>query len=268
MDQRGISFLYLNIYDGCREPGRYRRLVSFVKKRNPDVLGLSELNGWDENDFARLSDFKKEVKLDYSLFCRSPHGYHLAVFSRIPFIKATVLNEGMWHGAIVSELSTKGRHYEVAIAHLSPRDEGVRTREAKSVVSAIRMKSAILMGDMNSLSREDIRNPGKLMASLRSKGISKFGPEKPRSDTIDAISKKMVDATRLFSKVPGHTVPTKSNRDQEHSVPVRLDYVFITPDLKPHVKAAGILRTSETERISDHYPIFLDLKGVGDSAAP
>jgi hypothetical protein len=43
--------------------------------------------------------------------------------------------------------------------------------------------------------------------------------------------------------------------DEEHGPDRRLDYIFVSPNLLPHVRGAEILRNETTELLSDHIPV-------------
>lgn len=263
-----ISVLYLNIHTGCKESDRFKSLITFTKKENPDVLGLSELNGWERDNFSKLRRFKTHIGMQYSVFCRSPHGYHLALFSKSPLENARLLHRGMWHGAIIANVKANGSSYSITVTHLSPMTEDIRLKEVDLLIRALDSRhQIILMGDMNSISPSDIKDDDALLSRIRRMGmkkfgtnIKKFGTNKLRKEVIQQISKEhLIDTARLFSNAPGHSVPTKRNMDRSHVTPLRLDYIFVTKDLRAKVRAAGVIRTKETDNISDHYPIYAKL---------
>jgi len=42
--------------------------------------------------------------------------------------------------------------------------------------------------------------------------------------------------------------------------PLRLDYIFATEDLAQRAIRCDVLRTPDTERASDHYPVLADFE--------
>ena len=58
-----MKIFYLNISDGCQEAARFDKIIQFINKKNPDVIGLSELDNWDKNNFKKLKEFQKKLIL-------------------------------------------------------------------------------------------------------------------------------------------------------------------------------------------------------------
>lgn len=256
-----MKAVYLNVLSGCREPERFERLVSFLRKQNPDIVGLSELNGWNNNNFSRLRRFKSETGFRYHVFCRSRHGYHIGLFSKKLMDRVVVLNAGFWHGAIIARVAAGGGGYSFAVTHLSPKSENWRVREARLLSKALRKRGkAVLMGDLNALSPSDVKDGGLLLNRFRKAGIKKFGTGMLRVETVPLLLKGgFVDTLRLFSKGPAYSVPTPNNKDFDHAVRARLDYIFVSKGLAKDVRKAGIVKTAVTARLSDHYPVFAEL---------
>jgi endonuclease/exonuclease/phosphatase family metal-dependent hydrolase len=159
----------------------------------------------------------------------------------------------------------KGHNYTIAVTHLSPLTEDKRLEDVKHLFRALNAKdNIILIGDMNSISASDIKNGSALLKKLRKFGITKFGTNRFRTEVIQRILKSnLLDTVRFFSTVPGRSVPTKYcikyKTDYGHSVPARLDFIFVTKNLKTDIRDAHIIRTKETAGLSDHYPVTLKL---------
>ena len=57
-----------------------------------------------------------------------------------------------------------------------------------------------------------------------------------------------------------HSVPTLINEDVMHATAMRLDYALVNAALAERCTlTSSITRDSETERLSDHYPLLTDL---------
>lgn len=256
-----MKIIYLNVAVGCKEPERYRRLVDFVTSQKPDFLGLSELNGWDKDDFAKLSAFKVKTGMKFSIFCRSPHGYHMALFSRTGFESKRVLQSGLWHGAIIADASFKGKTYRFALTHLSPLSEEMRIKDIGRILEALRQRRSFLMGDMNSISPQDIIDDSALLRKAKKLRIRKFGKDRIEKEVIALVLKKgLIDLTHHFGRPAVYSVPTRFVHDPNHFARLHLDYIFITRDLRKKVERAGVLRNKETDSISDHYPVVAQMR--------
>lgn len=253
-----MKVLYLNVLGGCKEPDRFNALISFINRENPDFLGLSELNGWDEYDFAKLSAFSKRTGFRFSAFCKSRHGYHMALFSRYRLENVRVMEKGFWHGAIVAKARAKGDTYTLALTHLCPISEELRIKEVSLILRKIGKKgNTILMGDMNSLSPLDKINEPAILRVIRSKKITKFGNGKLRKETIGMILKSgFSDTLAVFPSASStYSVPTKYNKDPAHFAKLHLDYIFVSGYLRKRLKSSHVLNNRITNRLSDHYPV-------------
>ncbi len=257
-----MKILYFNVTVGCKEAARYKGLVNFIRKQKPDVLGLSELNGWNRDNFAKLNKFKAQTGLRYSLFCESPHGYHIALLSRTPLQREYVSRKGIWHGVIIAAVRVRGKHYSFALTHLSPISEEFRLNDLKQIFAKLKAnKHAILMGDMNSISPQDHIDEKTLLLRARKLQIKKFGTEGIEKAVISSILRRgMLDVSHIKEpKSRVYSVPTGYIHDPRHFAHLHLDYIFVTKDLKSKVKRAGVLKNRETDALSDHYPVFAQL---------
>ncbi len=117
------------------------------------------------------------------------------------------------------------------------------------------------MGDLNSLSSKDCYDEKQLLEEMKSLGIKKFGVEKIRFDTIKEIEKiGFIDSLKLFTDKFEYSVPTKYNKDFAHFTKLRLDYMFVTKSFKGNIMNTKILREEETNKISDHFPVLINIK--------
>lgn len=256
-----MKILYLNIYEGCKDPARFNKIIRFINKTKPDVLGLSELNGWDLNNQAKFKYFKSKAGFKYSLFGKTKTGYHLGLFSKYPLINESFAQKGFHHGLLTAGIKYKNQNTKILLTHLDPNRESARLKEAKILKDVVRNTNRhLLMGDFNSLSRKDKYDKVKLLKIFKSIGLKKFGTNRIQSNVIEQFYKMdLVDAVRKFSKKFEYSVPTTFNQDWEHATKLRLDYIFVSKTLAPAIKSARILRTKETNALSDHFPVLLEL---------
>jgi exonuclease III len=116
-----------------------------------------------------------------------------------------------------------------------------------------------LIGDLNSLSPLDSYDENELLEKMKKAGIQKFGIDYIRKDVQKRIlDAKLIDALRQLSDKFEFSAPTEYNKDETHFMKLRVDYIFITEPLLPLLDSAKILRTEETEQLSDHFPIVAE----------
>ena len=62
------------------------------------------------------------------------------------------------------------------------------------------------------------------------------------------------------AELHNHSVPTRANADFMHAAAMRLDYALLNGVLAARCAAhARLVRDEETDRLSDHYPLVVDL---------
>ncbi len=126
-------------------------------------------------------------------------------------------------------------------------------REFLIYVDKIRQKGRriVVCGDVNTAHREiDLARPKENVK------ISGFLPQE-RAWIDDFLGHGFVDTFRVFHKGPGHyTWWDFKTHARERDVGWRIDYFFVTDNLKRNLKAAFILKDIMG---SDHCPIGIDL---------
>jgi exodeoxyribonuclease-3 len=256
-----------NLFEGAS--GSYNRLVEFVRDAQLDVVCFQEVNGWQDGDNARLRDFTDKVLFTASAYGNSNTEFKLATISKHAIVGKTLHAEAFWHAALETVVqATPDKQIAVMNVHLDPWQEASRVKEVKRLLAAVQAgRPTIITGDFNSLSRQD-NYPPELLQQLQAKGISKFGANALEFSVIDCLLQAgFIDVAAAAGKMET-TVPSDFNTDQAHEVPVRVDYVFVSPDLVPCVRGVETLKNDLTNAISDHYPVVLTLDFDGPAAAP
>ena len=49
-NMKNMKIVSFNIFEGCEEESRFKQLINFINKEDPDILGLLELSNWDKDD--------------------------------------------------------------------------------------------------------------------------------------------------------------------------------------------------------------------------
>lgn len=260
-----MKILYLNIFQGCPDKTRLNRIIKFVNTQSPDVLGLSELDNWQENNFERLKYFISRTKFTHYIFAPSQANHNIALFSNLPLVSAQAFDKPFRSGMIKAEVQTrKNSIITVVLTHLAAKDESRRLREHKIILSKVKkVENIIIMGDMNSLSPYDDYNQKKLLKRAKQIGLKKFGVKKLRFDVIANMLKfNLIDVVKLFTDKFVYSVPTPYNKDKAHFANLRLDYIFASKQLLPYIRNSQVVRNKVTDQLSDHYPVILELKGL------
>lgn len=248
-----------NLFEGAS--ASYNRLVEFVRGSDIDILCLQEINGWQEGDAQKMRDFT-----DRGLFVQHAYGnsntpYKLGTFSKVGFSKIDAYIEGYWHCVVETRIALPGgQQLAILNVHLDPWQEASRVRELDRLLRTIdRTIPTILTGDFNSLSRRDGYGP-QMLGDMQRRGITKYGRSELEFGVSDYLEQAgFVDvAAKLGQLQP--TVPTASAQDKDHEMPVRIDYVFATPDIAEFAQNASVIMGELTNSISDHYPLVVDFE--------
>lgn len=240
--------------------GRMSHIQRLIKDLRPDICGLLEAVG----DKKRIIFFEKFAKKNgYKFyFAKANSKYNICVFSKLE-LSVKLIKKNIRHVAVQGKILEKNfKETKVIFVHLSPKTEDDRLKEIQEILSTKEIKNkTIIMGDLNSLSIQDGYNENILIKNLIKHSIHKFGDINIRFDVINKVIKNgFVDAVFYKKKKPVYTVPTSSNKDYTHAVKIRIDYAFVTKDLVKKIITAYVVKNRHSEKASDHYPLFLELK--------
>lgn len=235
-------------------------VADVVKKEAPDYLTINEANTFATGDNKVLREFALKTGFKfYDLALSGEYDYHVAVLSKYP-LKQTQKLQLLMRACIISVIETEIGDISVASLHLTPYSEDLRHSEIDLILDyQNKFKNKILMGDMNSLSPDDDYDPN-MVKDFNEMQTKKFTTDgKLRFDAIGKIlSKGYVDTAVRLGKNKEHTAPTTINEYSAHSN-MRLDYIFISESLTPHLQSYKVVKNEVSDTASDHYPIVIEL---------
>ena len=125
----------------------------------------------------------------------------------------------------------------------------------------------MIVGDLNTLSSRDQKAhqkaalPAVIRRGAYAKALSKKFLDKRGAQVDYAPMQTLLDAgLHDVGAGSGNSVPTDINADHMHFAQLRLDYCLVNARLlsacgQKHKPRARILRTNETTRLSDHFPL-------------
>jgi len=252
-----LSLFSWNV-NGLRAIERKNALEWFYERR-PDILCLQETKAQPE----QLSDSLREIDGYHSFFCSAERkGYSgVAVYSKAEPKRVTcgfgvdefdiegrtliaefdgfsLYNVYFPNGKASAErLAYKMAFYEAFLAHINRR----KRRGAKIVIC----------GDVNTAHKAiDLARPKE------NEKVSGFLPEE-RAWMDKLVADGYVDTLRLFNDKPDqYTWWDMKSRARERNVGWRIDYFFVSENLRDQVTGAGI---HPDIMGSDHCPVAIDL---------
>ena len=253
-----MKLMTYNILDGGGR--RLQLIVDAVNKEHPDYLTVNEANTFANENRKILKETSAEIGLPYfDIALSGEYDYHVAVFSKYPFIEVHEI-QLLMRACLVTLVETDLGLLSIASLHLTPVSEDLRHSEIELIVNfQKKYENRILMGDMNSLSKHDGYNQ-ELIRNFNEAQLKKFTTDGYfRLDVIEKIlAAGYYDTALHLGKNKTHTVPTPANTDNAHGN-MRLDYIFISSSLLPHLTNYAVIKKDITDKASDHYPVIVNL---------
>ncbi|KAF0147646.1 MAG: endonuclease/exonuclease/phosphatase [Ignavibacteria bacterium] len=250
-----MKILSYNINNGCK--GNEDLLFDFFNKASIDIIGLNELNGWDQ---TKLEEFSTKHGFCSCYIIKSQKSeYKVGLVSKFPIDGVIEYNENFHHAALLAIV----KDINLIVTHLTPHDSVKRELECIELISIMSKINGkiLLMGDLNTLSNEDSSyyDDSYLRVFSNSKKLkSKFLSNKLEinySPMQILLNSGMED---LSTKgVFDNTVPTQNFADPMHALPMRLDYI-----LSKNITSNSEVRTIKddvTNSLSDHYPVAIEV---------
>lgn len=243
-----------NIFEGA--VGREEALLAVIRSVGPDLLFLQEV--LDRASAAHLADAlamelcfaesnarTRNVALLSRLPLRHGESFHPFPLLRTLLLATVELPDGTplhCFGVHLGLIHDLWRSYELAVI----------LRRIRAYERAYPSPHALLAGDFNAV------QPGERVALagtsplLRLVLALQFGVA-PRLALRLVRRAGWVDCfRRCHPDNPGLTVPTPRPA-------VRLDYLFASPALAPHVTRCDVVRHPRTAEASDHFPVTLEI---------
>lgn len=248
-----------------RDDRRAVAQISLINELKPDVFLMQEAKGFDANGGAWLYSLESLIGMRGFLAIAPHTGQHVAIFVRKPFQTVSFVTDNIhFHHALATlkvALPGGSEHEQIFTfmnAHLCPNGAVARQREADYLaVQADPRSFTLLIGDFNSASPHDSEPEGfkELSAHHRARYISSDLNTADRSVLAHLEIAGWVDVGHLLggSNIP--TVPTAGFAGTEFAV-MRCDYMLASLALAQYASSYQVIRNSETDMASDHYPVL------------
>lgn len=265
---RVISY---NIWNGFEhDASRRANFINWIKGQQPDILAMTELVGFTEKDLGQLAS---EYGHKYYAIVKE-EGYPVGITSNEPITVVKKQVEGFWHGM----LHVKTHGLDMIVTHLSPHDWKFRLKEAQMLTSYIQdnqLDNCMVMGDFNAYSPFDadwVETHAQLIENMQKWDAEQETYRNMRDGRFDYsvlskfLSIGLTDICRLYVPADKRTTfPAaflygwQHGDTRLHGIGERLDYILVSPSLVSRCLDARIHNGIETEGISYHYPVSVDL---------
>lgn len=244
---------------------RFELQIGMIDALRPDVFLMQEAKGLDANGHARLHEWERRLSMRGFLGVAPRTGQNVAIFIRAPLraLSFEVDNTHFHHAMAMLKVEVPGGAAPITFVstHLCPNGPQIRQAEA-AYLTALAAPDALTLigGDFNSASPHDPEPAdwGGLAPHHRARYLAEdlSGIDRSVIARLDAAG--LVDLGRRLHGSGIPTVPAVGYRDAEFAT-MRCDYLFASKALAERARRYEVLRTPETERASDHYPVLLQL---------
>jgi exodeoxyribonuclease-3 len=268
---RSLKIITHNLWDGFtkKEQPRRQQWLQWMPEQAPDVLVLQELNGYTPQ---RLQLEAKLWGHEHSELLKED-GHSTGITSRFPITDVRRLRDEFHHGLLRGR--TAGIWFYVI--HFHPSNYARRIEEAGLLAKDVETlpdaePRIILAGDFNGFAPVDKAHydsdpelvPFFEMLDRRDSRARNLNDGQMDYGGIQAILDLGYVDTVAHFRGPNDpfvgSFPTRLVADENHGTNRRLDYIFVSPNLLPHVQSAEILRNEVTELLSDHLPVTATLE--------
>lgn len=270
-DVKQLKIISYNVYNGMKldESEGKQKYIDWAKAQDADIIAWQEMNFFTRE---KLEKFAASYGHKYAVLLKEspddPAFFPVAITSKYPIVNVNKVVDNLWHGALFADVG----NYHFVITHMNPFWTAKRIDEINLIIDSIKYSRDpngkwIIAGDLNSFSPADKPDYDK---STLLEDIKEKQKKRPILDNLvngqlsytvqqNLLDAGYIDALKIKHKEFISTAPTKVFYDQA-SVPLRYDYIYVSPPLKDNVIDVQVLKDDFTDKYSDHYPVQMIIK--------
>ena len=265
-EAKQLKIISYNVYNGMKldESEGKQQYIDWAKAQDADIIAWQEMNFFTRE---KLEKFAASYGHKYAVLLKEspddPAFFPVAITSKYPIVNVNKVVDNLWHGALFADVG----NYHFVITHMNPFWTAKRIDEINLIIDSIKYSRDpngkwIIAGDLNSFSPADKADYDK---STLLEDIKEKQKKRPILENLvngqlsytvqqNLLDAGYIDALKLKHKEFISTAPTKVFYDQA-SVPLRYDYIYVSPPLKNNVIDVKVLKDDFTDKHSDHYPV-------------
>ena len=263
-----IKILSYNIYIGMSLDKSEDKsdFIKWINTMSPDIVSLQEVNGFTQE---KLEKTARKYGHPYAVLLKE-EGYPVALTSKYPIVNVRKVIDNMHHGFIQAQILD----FNIIVLHLSPHKYWKRSEEIDLILSTIKSTDSngkwIITGDFNTYSPLDslAYQDGLLKERIKELENKYKSHENLKNNNIDystiqkVLDSGFYDAFKLKNSAYTFTIPTLflEHADLKNQATKRIDYIFISKNLKKKLLNPTIIKDDFTNYKSDHYPVFIEIK--------
>lgn len=255
--QSVLKVMSYNILVGFSNDAKLRQdFAKWVELYNPDVILFQEVSNFTDDTF---SSFASTFGHDYTVRTKTTTGIPTAISSKYPMIDVKmVVQTGTLHHGYVSAVISGVRFFSV---HLCPYEVD---NERNTYRIDRQDEIEIIMADANQYASTPVVLAGDLN-SHNSFDRDSFGNGYRYGDRDHGVyntlkSTSFFDTYTLLNTEFKSTWPVAEVAKNGPNVGARLDYMFVNSNLRSSVVFSDIIYSKVTDKLSDHYPTYVEIK--------
>jgi exodeoxyribonuclease III len=259
-----LGILSYNVWIGFQQDSTREMYLNWVGQLNPDIIAYQEMNYYTQRKVENLAG---EHSHPYAIISKE-EGFPVAVSSKFPIVNVQKVLDNMHHGYIYGVTN----NIHVFAVHFSPSNYKKRQEEIKTVLAHASLlppdEMIMIIGDFNALSPSDSIYYSDGFVNARREEQSER-VQNLRDGNLDFSVIRIIedagykDVFRMFNNgfKSSFSTATRVAKVGEHKGGgMRIDYAFVNPVMAKHVISADIIHDNDTELISDHYPVYFEIK--------
>jgi exodeoxyribonuclease III len=263
-----MTYNIWNGFDWGKDTIRKENWIKWIQDKNPDVLALQELCGYNEE---KLKADASKWGHNYVKILKT-EGYPVGLTSRKPIRTKELVTDELWHGLLHCE--TYG--IDFFVLHLSPADCDFRLKEANIITEKIKESKSdnyIILGDFNAHSPFDeelLKNNKVLLKKYSNSNPDKYSNLRLGEFDYSVISRFLalpaIDVSKKYIDIiDRYTFPSpvliglyRNSLDEVIQTRERIDYVLTSPIISVSCINVTIFNKGEADTFSDHYPVMAE----------
>ena len=264
--QKNLRIIAWNVYEGMKLDTTQTKtaFAKWISDKDPDIMAFQEMNRFTQ---ISLAQFARSYGHTYTVLLKE-NGFPVALTSKYPISNIKKVTDRMHHGYL--QATVKGITFFVV--HLSPHKYQKRHEEINIILSAAASapdkRKTIILGDFNSQSPQDsvFYTDGKMVEVHKILKAKYPEYDNLRNGQLDYNAVRTVLTNRYIDPVYdtkklniSFSAEIQGDPDLRYNK-TRIDYIFLNSFFKRKIKKAFIIRDEFTDIMSDHYPVFVELK--------
>ncbi len=249
-----------NVLEGLQQDSVNQQMfIKWVRDIKPDVIAFQEMNKFTQKSLENLA---REYDHPYAILSKLD-GYPVALSSKYPIVNVQKVVDNMWHAYIYANID----NIHFFVIHFSPHSLTKRLEEVKLILAHAKTlpedEPILIMGDFNSMDRSDAdQYDDKMLEGMRQREKQLSHIRNLNNGNIDYTvmdqlkQEGFIDTFWLTNKSfkPSVTTPKFGTPSR------RIDFIWANQVAADKVVNGTILHDDCTNVMSDHYPVYIELR--------